>query len=223
MSVINRLLSLWLSIWLYGMAVAGTVLVIVLATGWNGFGWEHRLGLMGVIALTMHMWEEERIPGGFAYMMNTMQGSDMPDRYPMSDLVAMLVDCCGVTVMLFILFLGHGADWAAIAIACIGITEAAIHTVAGFALRRKYAAQGKRTIYDPGLITALFAFLPTSIATFTYAARSSTTTDWIIGILTAIAILSINVKGLETLLKDRNTPYPIPEQHVKGYFAKYTR
>lgn len=213
----------WLKIWLYGLAAIGIALLAILIVKWADYDWTVRLSMMVIIAITIHVWEEERIPGGFTYMFNTLQKSPKPDRYPMNEFIAMMVDYTTVLVFMAILIISHGAPWFGISLALFCCLETTIHTATGILSLIKYRTKGKRTTYVPGAASAYLLFLPIAIAIFYYLASNGLITrkDWLIGIAVAILVLATTVKGLEAILKDENSPYVAPEKYRIGYFKKF--
>jgi hypothetical protein len=221
----KRAIAAWLKIWLFVFAALGATLVVVLIAYWDQYSWITRLTLMSIITIILHVWEEERIPGGFLYMFNTLQKSPKPDRYPMNEFVAMIVDYSVVIVFIAILIFSGGSEWFGITIALFCLLEVTIHSALGLSLKKKYHSKGKRTIYTPGTATAIFGFLPIAVGMFYYLVSNDLVTgkDWLIGIGVAIAVFGITVKGFEEIFKDENAPYISSEKHGIGYFRKFLK
>lgn len=219
----NKFIASWLNVWLYGLLLIGTVLLVVLIAGWTRFDWNVRLSILAIMAITLHVWEEERIPGGFTYMFNTLQNSPKPDRYPMNEFIAMAVDYTTVLVFIAILIFSKGAKWFGISLALFCCLETTIHTVTGILSMIKYRSKGKRTTYVPGAATALLGFLPIAVGIFHYLGANDLVSgkDWLIGIVVAVLVLATTVKGLEGILIDENSPYVAPEKYRVGYFKKF--
>ena len=83
--------------------------------------------------------------------------------------------------------------------------------------------KGKKTIYNPGLFTTLFGYLPIAIelviSFFTEAAPGFT--DVILAIVCGGIMMGIALPGAEKVFKDKNTPYAYTWGH--GYFEKYMK
>lgn len=219
----NRIIAAWLKVWLYGLAGIGAMLLVILIVKWNQFDWNIRLSMMAIMAITIHVWEEERLPGGFTYMFNTLQKSDKPERYPMNEFIAMAVDYSTVFVFIAILIMSKGAAWFGISLALFCCLEATIHTVTGIISLRKYRHKGKRTTYVPRAASALLGFLPIAVGLYYYLLANDLVTgkDWLIGAAVAVLVLATTVKGLEAILKDEDSPYVAPAKYRIGYFEKF--
>ncbi len=221
----NKFIASWLNVWLYGLLLIGAALLIVLITGWTQFDWNVRLSILAIMGITLHVWEEERFPGGFTYMFNTLQKSQKLDRYPMNEFVAMAVDYSTIIVFIAILIFSKGAKWFGISLALFCCLETILHTAIGTLCLIKYRTKGKRTPYVPGATSAWFVFLPAAVGIFHYLVSNELISgkDWLFGIGVAVLVLGITVKGLEEILKDENSPYVVPEKYRIGYFRKFLK
>lgn len=219
----SKIITKWLNVWLYGLAGIGAALLTVLIVNWEQSDWTVRLTMLAIIAITIHVWEEERIPGGFTYMFNTLRNSQRPDRYPMNEFIAMAVDYTTVITFIAILILSKGANWFGISMALFCCLETTIHTVTGIMSLIKYRPKGKRTTYVPGAASALLGFLPIAIGLFYHLTSNVLVSgkDWLVGTVVAVLVLATTVKGLEAILKDENSPYVAPEKYRIGYFKKF--
>lgn len=209
-------INLLLSTWLYFIAIIGVSLTALLFAKWHQWTWLNRLGALATIVLVLHVWEEWVYPGGFHVIYNL--GSDYPDRYPMSQLTDMITNLGGVLLgCIVLIFWGFRAS-AGIAIAIFSLFEVIIHIFLGFKSYEAFHSQGQNILYSPGLITALFGFLPVAIGIITYFVKhqvSPTLKQWIVAIVALVAISFSLVNLPELLLKDKNSPYSFPD---KGYY-----
>jgi hypothetical protein len=142
------------------MFVLGAVVLIVLLVNWDSWSAAQKVVAFVYVLLPFHVWEEWRLPGGFAYQYNwVMASSDQPDRYPMNQFTDM------ITVF--------GSMWFGIILLIIGVTpavlisqtffafaEVGMHLNFGYRMHRRFKSKGKRTWYNPGLVTTLVGFLP---------------------------------------------------------------
>lgn len=118
---------------------------------------------MGTIVLALHVLEEWRFPGGFHYMYNIMKDSDLPDRYPMNQPSDMWTNWLGIIFGCFCLIIGITPLLATMQLLlCLG--EMQSHFSGGVFVKKRFKAQGKQTIYNPGLFTTLFGYIPLAIA-----------------------------------------------------------
>lgn len=76
---------------------------------------------------------------------------------------------------------------------------------------------GLKTWYNPGLASVVFLFVPISIYYMIFIVNNNLVTgwDWIGGAITFILAVIITTILPVQLLKDVNTPYPIPEHQVE--------
>ena len=109
---------------------------------------------VSLISLFLHQLEEYRYPGYFPGMMNVvMFGSQQPDRYPLNTNTALIVNVVvGWFSYLLAALFGEKLLWLGIATMLVSIGNFIAHTLL-FNIRGK-------TLYNPGLLTALFLFLP---------------------------------------------------------------
>lgn len=84
----QKLIKLWLSVWLYVITAIGGFLGALLICNRNVWPMHITLSVAADIALVLHVLEEWKFPGGFYYMYNLMHKSPegIVDRYPMSQL-----------------------------------------------------------------------------------------------------------------------------------------
>lgn len=77
--------------------------------------------------------------------------------------------------------------------------------------------RGMKTWYNPGLITVIFLFIPISIYYMYFIVTNDLVTgwDWLSGALTFIIALIVTTILPVQILKDKNSPYVIPEWQVE--------
>jgi hypothetical protein len=219
----NKTVEAWLKIWLYVMAAAVIVLVLILAVFWGRFDWITRLIFMTTITLVLHVWEEWRYPAGFAYMYNTLFKSERPDRYPMNQLTDMITNFGALLVFTGGLILFPGAVWIGTAMFLFCLMEVFGHTMFGIKMKNKFRDKGKRTIYNPGYATTMLGFLPIA-AGFWYwlmAKHMAIWVDWIAGLAVSVIVFLALIVLPEALFRDEDSPYAFSDKYESGYFKKF--
>lgn len=210
----NIIISGFISIWLYLSLAVGFFLVVFLICHWKKWNWQKRLGTMAVITLTLHVWEEWVIPGGFYYLYNV--GSP---NYPMSQLTDSITNFAGIILGLIVVLYGiNNISAFVIAFICLfeGIAHCVLLVIKSYHL---FAPQGDVFFYNPGQFTALFCFVPIGIGLVIYFIRHHPTVkQLLLGIIAAAAVNSIEVALPEALLKNPASPYAFSE---KGYYKKF--
>jgi hypothetical protein len=165
---------------------------------------------ISLISLFLHQFEEYRYPGYFPGMMNSvMFSSKQPDRYPLNTNTALIVNI-GVGWLAYVLaaILVERAVWLAIAVILVSVGNFIAHTFV-------FNIKG-RTLYNPGMATAIVLFVPIS-AYFGFLVITNnvaTPVDWIVGIVLGIALNLVGILKLIDWLKDENTPYIFPERFL---------
>lgn len=216
----QKLTKIWLSCWLYVITAIAGIIIGILAANWSEWTLQTKLVAMGTSLLAFHVLEEWHFPGGFHYMYNIMADSDIPDRYPMNQLSDMWTNWIGIVFGCFCLIAGVTPLFAVMQfLLCLG--EIFAHTKSGFYVKKIYNNKGKRTIYNPGLFTALFGYLPLAIALFVsfFAEKTPTLAEVILAIVFGIILMAISLPGAEKICKDKKTPYGYT--WGDGYFEKY--
>lgn len=134
-----------------------------------------------MILFTLHEWEENRFPGGFAKLMAKLFGLDITkEKEEMSHIpVAILL----IVITFVPFFLQNGAI--ALIPAFLGILEATVHII-GIKIHKM------KKPYTPGLVTALF-LLCMSIYTLIIFNNEGVTSgsDYIVGILCMLICFAI--------------------------------
>lgn len=86
---------------------------------------------------------------------------------------------------------------------------------------KKYKSKGKRTIYNPGLFTTVFGYMPVAIALIVSFFRGQAPTWWqaILALLCGMVLGGFSLKGVENICKDENSPYGY--DWGNGYLERY--
>lgn len=225
MKVRQKITKYWLSIWLYFMTLVAGILIGLVVVNSSTWGVQMKLIALTTAMLSFHVLEEWRFPGGFHYMYNIMGGSDEPDRYPMNQLSDMWTNLIGTIVGCLMLLIGTFAPTLVPMFALMqcfqAVGELIAHTTSGVKTRRRYANQGKRTIYNPGLFTSWCGYFPLAIAlVWSFFIDGDLTVLSIIGALALGAMLmAVSLPLMERICKSEETPYAYT--WGDGYFEKF--
>jgi len=163
-----------------------------------------------LVSLCLHQFEEYRYPGYFPGMMNSVIfSSQHPDRYPLNSNIALIINVfVGWFVYLLAALFGEKILWLAIATLLVSVGNFFAHT---FLFNLK-----GRTLYNPGMFTAIFLFAPLALyfGYFVIQNNIAAMMDWIIGILLGIGLSYIGIFKLIDWLKDENTKYIFPKRSL---------
>ena len=150
------MLSLWNKIWLkvlllYIIGLSLLMLMVTLGKDWNE---NFKLVWMISIIPPIHACEEWQIPGGFHYQYNLLFKLESPNKYPMNRLTDMLT-----VVIAEIVYLGcllfYKNTWILMALCGFSLLEVGMHTYLGVLMFKRFRSKGKKTIYNPGLASAI--------------------------------------------------------------------
>ncbi|MFI3141599.1 MAG: HXXEE domain-containing protein [Clostridia bacterium] len=219
----DKIMKAWLSCWLYVISAIGASLATLVAVNFKVWETTTTLAVCVAITLVLHVLEEWKFPGGFFYAYNLMMKSDekMLDRYPMSQVTDMLTNFGALVYCLIMLAIGMPYI-AAISAFWFSIMEVIVHTVNGFSVKKHYKAKGKKTIYNPGLATSLFGFLPLAILyVVTFTSQAPTWKELGLSFLLCAGVGVLCIPVAEGIFKNKNTKFPY--NWGKGYFEKFEK
>lgn len=165
---------------------------------------------ISLISLWLHQFEEYRYPGYFPGMVNkVLFRSELPDRYPLNANTSLVVNVyIGWLLYLLAALLAEQAIWLAMASILVSLGNVMAHTFL-FNIRG-------RTVYNPGLATALLLFLPVSLGFFylIHDQHLVTSLDYAIGIPFGIVLNYVGILKMIDWLKDERTPFPFPKRNM---------
>ena len=158
---------------------------------------------ISLITLFLHQFEEYQWPGYFPRMLNsTLFKSELPDRFPLNANTSWIINVViGWLLYASAIVVGEHAVWLAIVAILVSCGNVIAHAIL-------FNLKG-RTLYNPGMATALALFLPLTITFFVFIARHHLVqpTSLITGLVLGALINYFGVLRLITLLADKNTPY----------------
>ncbi len=218
----KKIFNAWLNIWLYVITLISGVIIGITIMMWNTWTMQTKIFAFATALLPLHVLEEWRFPGGFHYMYNIMVKSEHPDCYPMNQLSDMFTNFIGIVFGVVVLFVGVNSVFL---IMQLFLCSAEIfgHTKGGIFSYKRFKGKGKRTIYNPGLFTTIFGYLPIAIAIIISFVIDTPPIwwHWLVGIGCGIALGALSLKLPEKITQSENTPYGY--DWGNGYFEKYIK
>lgn len=222
--MIKRALSVWCDrAWLYVVYALGFASLALLVVNWSGLSTPERIAWVLAAGIPLHVFEENTWPGGFFYMNNLTFGSKEPLVYPQNRATNMITNLGAEVVFILVAVNANALGATAVTVAVFfGIVELANHAREGVGMRKRFRSKGKRTIYAPGVATALFPLFLNAV--WGIAWLSANPFEWAqvlagVGICVGIAgclilvpfAVSLRVKSKEFAFGDA------------GYFERYLR
>lgn len=194
-------------------AVVALVATALLVFCWKDMSMLLRLNTISFIAMLVHQYEEYGFPGGEPMIMNlALQGSDIPNRYPLNQFSAMFTNVFFAYVIYLLPILFPEVIWLGIAPMLMGMMQFMVH---GIMTNIKM-----KSIYNPGLGAVVFLHIPVGVIYIRYitANQLAAGTTWAIGIIYTIVSAGF-VLGYMTYigLSDRNTKWIFDEAELKRF------
>ncbi len=193
--------------------VIALISIVILIVLWNDFGHLQRLLFMNFIALLIHQYEEYGFPGGEPAIMNmVIQPSDTPNRYPLNQNSAMIINVMAAYFLYLIPVFRPDIVWLGIAPTLFGIAQFIIH---GIVTPKKLGQ-----FYNPGLGAVVLLHFPIGglIIYYLISNHLATPFDWIGGVIYMFAFTFLTLmKMTYTWLADKNSPYVFPEEEMRRF------
>lgn len=212
----------WLSCWLYVITGISGVIIGVLISRWGVWPLQTKLFAMATALLPIHVLEEWRFPGGFHYMYNIMDKSETPDRYPMNQLSDMWTNFIGVIFGCVVLIAGVTPFFCVMQL-FLCAAEIFGHTSGGVFSYKRFKDKGKKTIYNPGLFTTVFGYLPIAIGLIVSFFTEAAPAWWqiILALVCGVVLGGFSLSGVEKLCSRKDTPYGYTWGN--GYFERFLK
>lgn len=184
-----------------GIVAIGALVYLVVS--WSSMPVLQRLLLLNFIAILVHQFEEYGWPGGEPAIMNmVLQPSDTPDRFPLNQNSAMVVNVLiAYPVYLIPVFLPN-VIWLGLAPLLMGMAQFVVH---GIQTNRKL-----HSWYNPGLAAVVLLHIPIGIVYIVYIQTHGLASgwDWLFAILYLAFIVIVGLRLMTyNWLADRNSPY----------------
>ncbi len=94
--------------WMYCMVLMSVILTVQMTVHWRSWDALTKLGAFTVIVLTLHVWEEWVIPGGFHYIYNIASAPSLRGSYPMNKVTDMVTNFGGAILWFILLEIKNG-------------------------------------------------------------------------------------------------------------------
>jgi len=198
--------------WYWVGPIFSLAALVYLVVQWSDLSTLGRLLLANFALLPLHEFEEYGWPGGEPAIMNkVIQPSSEPDRYPLNQLSALVVNVFAAYPFLLVAAFFPGAIWLGFAAVVFWFGQFVIH---GILTNIKL-----KTIYNPGFLTTVVgvAFL-VYFMIYVISNDLASAWDWIGGILLMIGFAVIFlVKMTYTWLADEHSKYPFTDAEMKRW------
>ncbi len=212
MKILKTLCRHWYNI---GIAVALCALAALIA-GWNEMSMLLRFNTISFIAMLVHQFEEYGLPGGEPMIMNrVLQGSDIPDRYPLNQFSAMFTNVFFTYVIYLLPILLPNVIWLGIAPMLMGMMQFLVHGI--------MTNVRMKSIYNPGLGAVVFLHIPVGVCYFRYITvhQLADGAAWAIGVFYTVIATGF-ILGYLTYIgfSDRNSRWCFDEAELKRFHVE---
>jgi len=144
---------------LHLLTALGVAVVVYVVANWDGLPVLQRVDGLFFCALIMHLWEENRFPGGFTEMITRALHFTQADPHFGEIITSSLVLLIGFLPLFF-----PGVAFLAVVPLLLGLLEPVAHLLA-------IRMNDKSRFYSPGLVTAVVLLLPVSLYGIIYAVQ----------------------------------------------------
>lgn len=202
----------WHDVGLISAAVAG----IYLAVAWHDLGFLQRILILNFIVVLLHQFEEYSWPGGFPAVANLVFMPLEPmSRYfkPLNQLSSAVANVAFAYVFYLLPVFFPGTIWLGLSTMIVG----AVLQVIGHAIVVNYQI---RSLYSPGVATAVFGWLPLGAVYVYYIQEHGLAGGWewlaAIG-YTIVAMTLIFYVIEQRILDGENPPYPFDPDEIRRF------
>ena len=212
MKILKTLCRHWYNI---GIAVALCALAALIA-GWNEMSMLLRFNAISFIAMLVHQFEEYGLPGGEPMIMNrVLQGSEIPDCYPLNQFSAMFTNVFFTYVIYLFPILLPNVIWLGIAPMLMGMMQFLIHGI--------MTNVRMKSIYNPGLGAVVFLHIPVGVCYLRHITvhQLAGGAAWAIAIVYTIIATGF-ILGYLTYIgfSDRNSKWCFDEAELKRFHVE---
>jgi hypothetical protein len=219
MTSLKPLTRHWHDVGVVSAVVAGTYL----AVAWNDIGFLQRLLLLNFIVVLLHQFEEYSWPGGFPAMANlVLMTGKFTSRFfmPLNQLSSAAANLTFAYVFYLLpVFFPH-TIWLGLATVIQGFLQVLAHGILG-----NYMI---RSLYNPGVVTAVFGWLPLGVVYIYYIQKNGLASGWewlaAVGyMIVAMALMFYVVE--QRIFGGENPPYPFDQDEMErgGVKRKFER
>lgn len=171
------------------------ILLVMLILNWDTFEVQQNLVLLNLIFLLIHQFEEYGFPGGEPMIMNyVLQGSDIPDRFPLNQFSAMFTNVFTGAILYGMPFFFPEYIWLSAGPMLFNFGQLMVHGI--------MTNRVMKSIYNPGLGAVVFLHLPVSVYFFCYVIQNNLIQpmDWIKAIIFTVLCAALAVGWMTYVL-----------------------
>ena len=202
--------------WYYIGAILFAVLSFVMGFWGIHFSPIQVILIFSFMAMLAHQFEEYAYPGGFPAIANGVMFGEknVPERYPLNANQC-LISNVFLTYPFYLaaIFLPN-IIWLGLAQVGLGLFQILAH---GIVVNIRL-----RSLYNPGLATAVFLFLPIGMYYIWYVSTKhlASTGDVVLGVIATILAAIVLFLLPIILLRSKESKYPFAEAEMEGFFAR---
>jgi hypothetical protein len=172
--------------------------------------------IFSFMAMLAHQVEEYGYPGGFPTVTNlmVMGEKDIPDRYPLNANQCMISNTL-LTYLFYIAAISFPSIiWLGLAQVGLGLFQVLAHGIA-------VPVRIKR-VYNPGLATTLFLFLPMGIDYIRYVTTNNLASkgDFVLGFFATLCAVVVLFLLPIILLRSKQSKYPFSEAEMNRFVGQ---
>ena len=180
---------------------------------WDIFEMQQKLVLLNLIFLLVHQFEEYGFPGGEPMIMNyVLQGSAIPDRFPLNQFSAMFTNVFTGVILYGLPVLFPDVIWLSMGPMLFNLGQLFVHGVMTNKIMKR--------VYNPGLGAVVFLHLPVSFYFFWYTISHEMikAADWVCAFIFTIACAALAV-GLMTYVffASKKTKWVFAEEELARF------
>ena len=202
----------WHDVGLLSAMVAG----IYLVGAWADLGFLQRILILNFIVVLLHQFEEYSWPGGFPAVANLIFIPLEPmSRYfkPLNQLSSAVANVAFAYVFYLLPVFFPDTIWLGLSTVIVG----AVLQVIGHAILVNYEI---RSLYSPGVATAVFAWLPLGVVYVYYVQEHGLASgvEWLAAIgYTIVAMLLVFYVIEQRVFGGENPAYPFPQDELERF------
>ncbi len=189
------------------------ILGAVLALNWNYFEVSQRLILLNFIFLLIHQFEEYGFPGGEPMIMNyVLQGSKIPDRFPLNQFSGMFTNVFIAFALYGLPFFFSDLIWLFMGPMLFNFGQLMVHGV--------MTNKAMKSVYNPGLGAVVFLHLPVSIYFFWYTLSNNIIqgNDWLYAVLYTILCAALAIGWMTyVFFATKKTKWIFADEELKRF------
>ena len=215
--MVNNKLKFYIKNWYYFGAVLFVALAYIVGFFGDAINPLQKILTLSFMALLVHQFEEYGLPGGFPAIHNnilTPGGSEAPDRYPLNQKSAAIINTIGAYSFYIIPIFLPNLIWLGLAQILFGMMQITVH---GIVINVKM-----KTLYNPGMGAIIFLHWPIGIyyMLYIYANGLIQALDWIGTIVCTVTAAIFIVALPNRLLRDKNSEYPFLKEEMERFHMK---